>query len=85
MPLKSKADVFSPDYNAQPGMNDEQRKADAITWKVDPKMMFEGELKELGCYEGPQVGNPFSGDAMGEERMKITYAKGGKGKTPGPG
>lgn len=81
MAQKAKANPFDKGYNLQPGMDKTQMKQDMSAWRVS----FEEticKMMNLGDLGGPQVGNNYSGDAMGEERMHITYAvKSGKGKT----
>lgn len=83
MPIKS-AKVMNADMNNQPGMNDAQKVADSKTFGTTFEMQAGGGVfKELGAMSGPQVGNPYDGDAMGENRSMITYPSGsGKGKTP---
>jgi len=81
MPVKSNSKVFDNDYNAQPGMNDAQRNADSVTWKVGVENLTGGVMKDLGDMSGPQVGPAYDSTAMGEDRGKITYMS-GKGKSP---
>lgn len=83
MPIKS-AKVMDADMNNQPGMNDAQKVADSKTYGTTWDMNGGGgSFKALGDMSGPQVGNPYDGDAMGENRSMITYPGGsGKGKTP---
>lgn len=80
MPVKSKATVFDKDYKQQPGMDNAQRDADSKTFAVPVEMLTSGKFMELGEMSGPQVGNAYDADALGEERAKITYERGGKGK-----
>ena len=76
MGMISKAKVFPAEYNQEPGMNDELRKKDSVTWEVDPEMMFKGKMMNLDDMSGPQVGPPYDADAMGESRERITYPSG---------
>ena len=83
MPLREKADVFGEDYNEQPGNDYEQRNKDSVRWEVEPDMLLKGVLRPLGYCSGPQVGNPYDADALGEQREFMTYPNaGGKGVKP---
>ena len=65
----------------QPGMDTPIRNRDSGTWPVESDLFFSGRFVELGTNSGPEVGNPYDVDEMGEERAMITYlpnAKKGK-------
>ena len=73
MPVKSKATIFNPEYDQKPGMDDSKRVADSKTWKVTVEDLTAGVFHGLEYRSGPQVGNGYDGDALGEDRTKITY------------
>lgn len=75
MPVRGKAKVFDSNYETQPGVNDSQRHADAFSWEVPVQMLTKGMAMDLGDMSGPMVGPPYDGDAMGEQRMKMTWER----------
>jgi len=68
-----------------PGMNPGQMESDRKKgWHTTPNMLTEGEHHDLFDGGGPEVGNPYDIDPMGEEYHDVTFV-GGKSSTPSGG
>lgn len=59
------------------GMNDAQAKKDSGGFSSTVKATLEGEVNMVGDGAGPEVGNNYDADPMGETKSNLTY-KGGK-------
>jgi hypothetical protein len=60
-------------YNPNPGMNEAQEKKDRAGFHTTVENVTGGETKDVGDGCGPEVGNPYDGDPMGEEYAGVTY------------
>lgn len=76
------SETHDSDYQEQPGMNVSLMERDATQFEPNNVLRFA----PLGAGAGPFVGDPFSGvSGLGNKRAMITYAKGGRGKSPRTG
>lgn len=58
----------------EPGMNDEQAQADRHGWRTTVGMVTgQGELEGALECGGPEVGNPYDVDPLGEDYKPVTY------------
>jgi len=65
--------------NLNPGMNQTQEEKDRAGFRIDVEMTTGG--KSIPCDElpaGPEVGNPYDSDELGEEYGAVTYNGGEK-------
>ena len=87
MPIKKAEAPHESMYDEQPGMDPSMMEEDATAWRVTPAdVQGPGNFRKLGEMAGPYVGDPFSGvSGLGNQRAMITYARGGRGKSPRTG
>lgn len=68
-------------HNQNPGEDEAQAQKDRGGFRIDAEHTTGGKslgVDELPC--GPEVGNPYDGDELGEEYKGVTYKGGDKGK-----
>ena len=59
---------------AEPGMDPEQAQSDRYGYKTSVDMVTgKGRLAALGEGAGPEVGNAYDEDPLGEEFANVTY------------
>ena len=59
--------------NLTPGMDKAQIDADRKGFRTTVQNVTGGETMDLGDDSGPEVGNAYGNDPMGEERSNITF------------
>ena len=60
--------------NLEPGMDDPQAEADRKGWQTTVNMLTgAGERKDFTAGAGPEVGNNYDADPLGEEYGAVTY------------
>ena len=58
----------------EPGMDDAQAQADRRGWAIPVTMPTgQNEIAAVGANAGPEVGNQYDVDPMGEEYSAVTY------------
>lgn len=62
-------------YNWEPGMNDDLAYADRAGWQTSVAMLTGGCSEEYDLFGGPEVGNQYDLDPMGEERGMTTFSR----------
>lgn len=73
--LKSGADYLDA-YNWEPGMNDDLAYADRAGYQTSVEMLTTGRPEDWSMFGGPEVGNQYDLDPMGEERSMTTFSHG---------
>ena len=63
-----------------PGMDENQAQQDRGGFRTKIEYLTGGVSYNWDDGGGPEVGNPYDGDPMGENYQAVTYAKGGGGK-----
>lgn len=61
--------------NLEPGMDAPQLDKDRAGYRTTTTMVTGGEEEDVGECAGPEVGNPYSNDPMGEDREMITWTE----------
>ena len=65
----------------EPGMDDDQAQEDRKGWKIPSGMPTgDNEVRAYSDGGGPEVGNPYDLDPMGEEYHPVTYADSSEAK-----
>src|SRR5271165_1960871 len=60
-------------HNLEPGMNHEQQRKDAAGYSTDLDMLTGGILCDAMMGGGPEVGNAYDKDPLGENRHMVTF------------
>lgn len=72
--------------NLNPGMNDEQAQRDRNGWETTADIVRGvPQMMHFCDQSGPEVGNPYDTDPMGEEYGAVTFGTEEAGPAPGPG
>ena len=66
-----------PEKRMTPGMDDGQAHRDRGGWTIPVEALTGPMPYDWDDGGGPVVGNPYDGDAMGEEYHPVTYTGGG--------
>lgn len=64
---------YLPKYNLEPGMNDDLAYEDRAGFCTSIEMLTTGSPQDWNDFSGPEVGNPYDMDPMGEERTMMTF------------
>lgn len=57
-----------------PGMDDSQAQSDRVGWtRTQASVLGPGEPRDYQAMAGPEVGNQYDRDPMGEEYEAVTY------------
>jgi len=67
---------YLPTYNLEPGMNDELAYSDRAGWTTSVEMLTGGATMNWDELGGPEVGNQYDLDVMGEDRSMTTFSSG---------
>lgn len=66
----------------EPGMDDPQAQTDRSGWTIGAGMPTgNSDRVSVMAGGGPEVGNNYDEDPLGEEYKKVTYSSGGGGRT----
>ncbi len=65
---------YLPAYNWEPGMNDDVMLSDRAGYTTSVEMLTGGAPHEWDMFGGPEVGNQYDLDPMGEERGMTTFS-----------
>ena len=60
-------------WDEDPNGHQAQAQADRKGWKTTTTMVTGGEQQDALALAGPEVGNPYDEDEMGENRGRVTY------------
>ncbi len=62
-------------YDWEPGMNDDVMMSDRAGFTTSVEMLTTGRPEDWGVFGGPEVGNQYDLDPMGEERGMTTFSR----------